>query len=75
MKLSEYIEGKGLKQKDFAEEVGITDAHLSQMLSGKRHPSRKLAEQIELATDGAVTAMELLYPHRGVPAGPPVGAY
>ncbi len=43
-------------QSDIAMKFGISQAYLSQILSGKRRPSLDLAIRIERLTDGAVPA-------------------
>lgn len=40
---------------DVAREIGTSDAYLWQIETGRRRPSRWLAEAIERATNGVVT--------------------
>jgi len=42
----------------------ISRGHLSQILYGAKHPSRKLAKKIEEEAEGKVTAIELLFPEK-----------
>jgi len=64
MKLSDFLEEKNIRQSHFARDLGISSGYLCDILKGNKRPSPDLAEQIELATGGMVTAMELLFPHR-----------
>lgn len=52
--LATYLAGK--RNAEFARRLGISDAFLSQLLSGKRRPSLDLAFKIERATAGLVPA-------------------
>lgn len=36
----------GFNQRIFSEKIGITDAYLSLIMNGKKHPSAKVAKQI-----------------------------
>jgi transcriptional regulator with XRE-family HTH domain len=58
----EYLFKKRITQVDFAKKLEISRGHLSQILYGTKHPSRKLAKKIEEETEGKVTAIELLFP-------------
>ncbi len=58
--LAEYKEKRGLSGADLAKEFGITTAHLSMLMSGKRSPSRKLAQRISEKT--GIPILNLLYP-------------
>lgn len=51
--LPTYLDGR--KKADFAEQIGVSAAQLSQYLSGYRRPSYKLMLAIEAATGGEVT--------------------
>jgi transcriptional regulator with XRE-family HTH domain len=50
-KLSKWIKQKGFSQSEAAELFGITQSHLSLLLSGKRKPSIGLLKEIESITD------------------------
>jgi len=58
--LTEYKEKRGLSMADIAQEFGVTAAHLSMILAGKRVPSRKLAKKISEKT--GIPVLNLLYP-------------
>lgn len=55
-KLRTYLVDMGEKQGDFAKNIDISPAYLSQIMAGDRTPSLDLAVLIEDATDGAVPA-------------------
>lgn len=57
----EYLFKKRITQVEFAKKLGISRGHLSQILHGTKHPSRKLAKKIEEETEGKVTAIKLLF--------------
>lgn len=41
------LKERGLKQKDFAREIGISPSHLNEILKGKRRISNSIAESLE----------------------------
>lgn len=45
-----YLRREGKTQNQAARDLNISHTHLSQILSGKRHPSLTLAVQIEALT-------------------------
>lgn len=47
--LKEALKSKGLKQKDFADSIGIQPSHLSEIIKGKREFTKALAEKLEQA--------------------------
>lgn len=49
-RLAEYRRRSKLKQYELARLIDVTDAFLSQVLSGKRRPGRENAVKIERAT-------------------------
>jgi len=51
--LSTYLAGR--KKADFARAINVSDAQLSQYLSGYRRPSYKRMLEIERLTDGQVS--------------------
>ena len=51
-KLAQYLEGR--KRAEFAVEVGISSAFLSQILSGDRRPGYETMLKIERVTGGKV---------------------
>jgi transcriptional regulator with XRE-family HTH domain len=48
--LREWFKRSNLNQKELAAQIGITDAFLSQLLSGKRRAKLEILIQIEEAT-------------------------
>lgn len=46
-RLKDYCDRHGYKQYELAEMLGITDAYLSQVLSGARRPGLPIAAKIE----------------------------
>lgn len=59
MTLDEYVElyltRPKAKKREVAEQIGVSDAYLSQMLSGIRQPSYAAMLKIELRTGGVVS--------------------
>lgn len=64
MDLREFLFKKGITQIEFAKKLGISRGHLNQILHKTKHPSRKLAKEIEEQTEGKVAAIELLFPEK-----------
>jgi transcriptional regulator with XRE-family HTH domain len=58
--LADYKDKKGLSGRDLARELGISEAYLSQVLSGQRSLSKKLARRISALT--GIPVLNLLYP-------------
>lgn len=54
--LKSYLQSRGIKQGEFAEAVGVQQATVSRLASGKLVPSLELAVAIERATNRAVLA-------------------
>lgn len=54
MKLKQYLKNNRVKQKDFAEALGISAPHLSQIANGVAVPSLKLSLLIKRQTKGLV---------------------
>jgi len=54
MKLKEYRKLKGWKQRDVAGMLSVSKEFVSQIERGVKRPSPKLAQKIEILTDGAV---------------------
>lgn len=65
MELREYLFHKRITVKKFSEMLDCTRTHLSEIIHGRRAPSRRLAKDIEQATNGEVTAEELLKEREG----------
>jgi 3,4-dihydroxy 2-butanone 4-phosphate synthase/GTP cyclohydrolase II len=60
MQLAEWLSLNGIKRKDFAEMVGVSPAHITQLCDGKSWPGRDVAERISRETGGQVTANDFL---------------
>lgn len=60
MNLRDYIFNRGLSHEEFAHIVKIKRVHLSCVVTGKRKPSKELAQRIEEETGGQITAENLL---------------
>lgn len=54
--LKKYLKQTSLTQRDFAEVIGVSNGHLSQLISGQKSPSLELAVKIERETSGFVPA-------------------
>lgn len=61
MDLREYLFRKRISITDFAAKIRYNRVYLSKIINGSRIPGKKLAEDIEKATNGEVTAKELLH--------------
>lgn len=48
--LRNIVENSGLRQKVWAEQLGVSQAYLSELMSGAKRPSLELAVRIEEAT-------------------------
>lgn len=60
MELKKYLFLKRINITEFSEKIEISRSYLSAIANGKLIPSRKIARQIERATEGEVTAKEIL---------------
>lgn len=49
--LLEELEERGIKQKDFAKQIGMQPSHLSELLKGKRAINAEIASNLEAALD------------------------
>ena len=68
MSLKEYLKKTSISRKNFSELINVSVGQVDQLCYGRR-PSPELARRIELATGGAVSRMEQLYPdERGAAA-------
>lgn len=59
MKLKEYLKLKGLKQKAFAAEAGVSEARISRIVRGQVEPGKDAIRKIVRATGGAVRIDDL----------------
>jgi len=53
--LQEYLRANKKTQREFAEELGITQVHMSRICTGARMPSMRLALRIHNVTGGQVS--------------------
>lgn len=53
-KLRTYLAEKGVTQRAFATDLGISQSHLNDIMTRRRTPSLMLALEIARVTDGAV---------------------
>lgn len=60
--LRELKEIKGLTIQELAQELGLSYAYVSYLITGRAKPSRKLAERISEQT--GIPIMGLLYPEK-----------
>jgi len=67
--LPTYLEGR--KKADFARQIGVSAAQLSQYLSGYRRPSYELMIAIEAATGGEVKVQSWAHMPAHGPASAP----
>jgi transcriptional regulator with XRE-family HTH domain len=62
MKLKQYI-SEGHTLEKVSKKAAVSCAFLSMIANGKRRPSPEVAVRIQSATDGMVTAIELVFPN------------
>jgi plasmid maintenance system antidote protein VapI len=58
--LRDYLYHNRISVTEFAKNIDYSRGHLTSIINGKLRPSKKLARQIEKATNGEVKAEELL---------------
>ncbi|MCW1932636.1 helix-turn-helix domain-containing protein [Pararhodobacter zhoushanensis] len=56
--LRTLIKDSGVSQRQWAQNLGITEGHLSSILSGNKKPSLELAVKIERLTDKTIMAAD-----------------
>ena len=78
--LADELEARGIRQKDFAETIGVRPQHLNDLIKGKRHMNPELALKLEkilgigaefwvrLQGDYELTIVRLAHEHDGVMA-------
>ena len=64
--LVEFKEKKGLSGRELAHQLDISESYLSEVLSGQKTPSKKLAQRISALT--GIPVLNLLYPQRDLHA-------
>ena len=62
MRLHEWVEVTGVKQRAAAEMFGISQGFFSEILRGEKRINDDLAARIEEVTKGQVTFLELKHP-------------
>lgn len=65
MTLKEYLFLYRIKVSDFAEKINCNRSYFSRLINGKVKPGKRLAKDIEIATNGEVKASELLGEQEG----------
>jgi len=60
MQLRDYLHKHRIQKQEFAIKIGYCIPYLGRVCEFKRKPSERLAKAIEIATDGEVTAYEIL---------------
>jgi len=58
--LNDYKNKKGLSNREMAQQLGISESYLSEILSGQKTPSKRLAIKISKITN--IPILNLLYP-------------
>lgn len=61
MKLKEYLREQHIRYRTFAENLGITEQSLKNIVGGTSRPSLVLALKIEKLTDGQITPADLAH--------------
>lgn len=59
MHLKKYLRQKKIRYRYFAEELGIAEQSLKNIVAGSRRPGLLLALKIEKLTDGQVTPLQI----------------
>ena len=62
MRLREYLKKYKITYKTFGKRVGVSDAHITNIINNERNPSPHLMKKIEDVTKGEVTMQELFNP-------------
>jgi len=62
MKLEKYLLLNKISERKFAASISVSQAHISNIIRGRKNPSLSLAKRIEEATYGKVMAYDLLHP-------------
>lgn len=65
MKLKVYLVLNKRSITDFSKHLGCTRDHLSRIINGSTRASKRLAKDIELATQGEVKAEDVLKEYKG----------
>ena len=62
MRLADYLQGQDITKSEFAKQINISAAHMSDICNGKKNPSLPLARRIIGVTEGKVTVGDLFHP-------------
>ena len=62
MKLRDYLKKYSFSHRDFAKKVGVSQAHISNIVSGNKGASPSLMKEIEDVTKGEVSMYDLFNP-------------
>lgn len=60
MELREYLFRKRMKISEFSKQINYGRGYINEIINGTKKPGKKIAEAIEKATNGEVTAQEVL---------------
>lgn len=60
MELKLYLVRNKISITDFSKKIGCHRSYLSEIVNGTKIPGKRLAKDIELATNGEIKAEELL---------------
>lgn len=60
MKLKEYLRGQKIRYRGFADELGISEQSLKNIVAGTSRPGLLLALKIEKLTNGKVTPQHMV---------------
>lgn len=60
MRLSDWLEARGVDAPEFAERIGVSKAYVNMLRGGSRRPSLELMDRIHRRTKGAVTFSDWL---------------
>lgn len=58
MNLKEYMQKERMRQGPLAERLGFSQSFVSRLMNGRNLPTIRVAEKIEIATNGAVRAQD-----------------
>ncbi len=64
MELRDYLHFKRITNINFAKDLMCTRVHLGEVLAGRKRAGKRLAKDIEILTNGEVTAQEVINLYR-----------
>lgn len=62
MTLTDFLQKHGIRQADFAAQIGRSAPYVSMLCRGQIWPSREVVNRIQSATGGKVTANDFVQP-------------